>query len=52
MSAPTAGDERADVVLAAMLAAWVRDIDGEPVPDIVEAVLRGDHAPTHALAAS
>jgi len=48
MSAPDARDE----LLAAMFAAWVRDIESEPLADIEAAAMRGDHAPGHELASS
>lgn len=38
-----------DVLLGAMFAAWREDIDAEPVPDIVAAVLRGEHTTARQL---
>ena len=41
--------DSADELLGAMFTAWRRDIESEPVPDIVDAVMRGDHAPGQEL---
>lgn len=35
--------------LTAMLTAWVRDIDSEPLREFEAAVLRGEHTPSHDL---
>lgn len=45
MTARDAGDE----LLAAMLTAWVRDIDAEPLRPFEPDLVRGEHAAGHEL---
>jgi len=44
MAAPVTAPDPVDELLAAMLSAWRRDIDAEPVRPFEPDVLRGDHS--------
>nr|WP_276204587.1 anti-sigma-D factor RsdA [Amycolatopsis vancoresmycina] len=46
---PVTALDEVDQLLSAMLAAWRRDIDSQPVRDFERQLLRGEHSAGHEL---